>query len=279
MAAPSSKRVKYGKTNRRVFEKYGIGFEGVGNDEFHEQFKTIDFDHLADAELEHHEVVPESIRLLMQYGPEDMKNHMSEWSHVTGYKPVTAEEKLEAEAAETRKIVINDTYLNEKELDEFIEFKTADHMPEESILDQEAPVMVAFTPPEVKWEYCQADELKQNMDPFFFAQSLSDEFSEFVLEFAMSLDTFCTLHQWKQKLKPHGFEPYNKQVVLDKGLQVHYWASRAYHAFLLLMFSLPNKKHLHLHSYFFLRPKEPKPMPESPEQEEESALPDVELFG
>lgn len=283
MAAPRatqpSKRVKYGKTNRRVFEKYGIGFEGVGNDEFHDNFKTIDFDHLPDAELEHHETVPESIRLLMQHGPEGMKHHMKEWSHVTGYKPTTAEEIMETEAADTRKIVINDTYLNEKELDEFIEQKTADHMPEESILEQDAQVMIAFTPPEVKWEYCEASELKKNMDPFFFDQTGSEEFSEFVLEFALNVDSTLTLHQWKQKLKPHGFEPYAmKPVALDKDLHVEYWASRTYHTFLLLIFGQTDKRHLHLYSYFFLRPKEPRPMPQSPEQEEESALPDMELF-
>ena len=276
--APSSKRVKYGKTQNSVFINYGLGHETTSNDEFHENYKTLDFDKLPDATLEHHVSVPESIKLLMHHGMEGMKEHMKEWSHVTGYKPSTIEEKLEAEAAETRKIVITDTLLSEKELDEFIELKTANHLAEESILERDTRILIAFTPPEIKWEYCDASELKRNMDPFFFCPALCDEFTEFVLEFALAVDTTCTPNQWKQKLRPYGFEPYKKQVTINKELHVQYWASRTYHAFILLLFSQPHQRHLRLHSYFFLQPKEPKPAPRSPEQEDDPAIPDVELF-
>jgi hypothetical protein len=213
----------------------------------------------------------------MEYGMDKMD--MDKWSHVTGYKPPTLEEKLEAESMEARKIVVGDDLLSKDELDEFIEMKTANHVPEDSIFDQEATTVVAFNPPEVKWEQCNAEELKQNMDPFFFSPDISGQFTEFVMDLALFIDTSCAPEQWKKKLKPYTFEPYNKEVRLSPTLVVDYWASRVHHAFLLLLFSQLNKKLLRLHSYFFLQPKEPRPVSRPEDKEEENiSIMEMELF-
>jgi hypothetical protein len=271
-----NKRVKFSKTSRRVFEKYGVGFDDVDNQSFLEGYETVDFETIPEAEMEHHTVIPESIKLLMEYGPDNMD--MKKWSYVTGYKPPTVQEKLDAESAEHRKIVISDELLSKQELDEFIELKTANHLPEDSIFDQQSGVSIAFNPPAVQWELWQAEELKKNMDPFFLCPDMCEEFTEFVLDLAILIDSVRTLPQWKQKLKPNGFEPYNKQFRLSQDSHVDYWASRSQHAFLLLVFSQRDKKHLRLHTYFFLRPKEPKPAPRDPEEEENQSIMESELF-
>ena len=253
-----SKKQRVSRRDRNVFLHYGKGFESHSHDEFHRLYQTLDVDDLREAQTEHLVEIPESILLLQRTRG---KPTLEQWSAVTGYVPVTEDERMAYASQAADQITVDNDALPAAELDALL---GKNHMGASIGDEKPTKVVSALSPTPVDWTKFTPAPAQScyNLAPELDRGGGTNSLAELELALARLLQKRKPLDKWSNLMKRCGLINFRfTQLSVGGNRRVQYYVSSPYQVFVLLLLrpvantsAEKEDEEVELENYFFLSP-------------------------